>query len=208
MTVLQHLLKHQIVAIVRGADPAGVVHIAKALNDGGINILEITMNSDQPLRVINEVAQALGDKMVIGAGTVLDAQTARDAVAAGAKFILSPIVSEEVIKASKDLGVISIPGAYTATEVYTAYQFGGDIIKVFPASSPGYIKDLRAPLQHIPLLPTGGITPQNIAEFKKAGAVGFGIGSALVNTKEAITPGYLLQLTEKARAFVSALNQQ
>jgi 2-dehydro-3-deoxyphosphogluconate aldolase/(4S)-4-hydroxy-2-oxoglutarate aldolase len=206
MTVLQQILKHQIVAIIRGANPDDVVHIARALNNGGINILEITMNSEEPLRVIKEVSDALGDKMVIGAGTVLDAQTARDAVAAGAKFILSPMVDEDVIKTAKSLGVVCIPGAYTATEIFTAHRLGGDIIKVFPATSPSYIKDIRGPLPHIPLLPTGGITPQNITEFKKAGAVGFGIGSALVNTKEAITTEYLLQLTEKARAFTLALN--
>lgn len=206
MPVLQHILQHQIVAIIRGADPAGVIHIAKALNEGGIRILEITMNSEEPLRVIKEVADSLGDKMVIGAGTVLDAQTAREAVAAGAKFILSPTVDEEVIKVSKSLGVVSIPGAYTATEILTAYRYGADIVKVFPATSPSYIKDIRGPLPQIPLLPTGGITPENIAEFKKAGAVGFGIGSALVNSKEAITPEYLTQLTEKARAFVNAIN--
>jgi 2-dehydro-3-deoxyphosphogluconate aldolase/(4S)-4-hydroxy-2-oxoglutarate aldolase len=206
MSVLQQILKHQIVAIIRGADPASVVHIAQALNNGGINILEITMNSTEPLRVIKEVAETLGDKMVIGAGTVLDAQTARDAVAAGAKFILSPTVDEDVIKTAKGLGVVSIPGAYTATEILSAYRFGADIVKVFPATSPSYIKDIGGPLPQIPLLPTGGITPENIAEFKKAGAVGFGIGSALVNTKQAITPEYLAQLTEKARAFVSAIN--
>jgi 2-dehydro-3-deoxyphosphogluconate aldolase/(4S)-4-hydroxy-2-oxoglutarate aldolase len=206
MTVLQQILKHQIVAIIRGASPAAVVHIARALNNGGINILEITMNSEDPLRVIREVTEALGDKMVIGAGTVLDAQTAREAVAAGAKFILSPTVIEDVISTTKSLGAVSIPGAYTATEIWTAHRLGGDIIKVFPATSPSYIKDMGGPLPHIPLLPTGGITPQNIGEFKKAGAVGFGIGSALVNTKEAITPQYLEQLTNKARTFVAALN--
>lgn len=206
MTILQQILKHQIVAIIRGADPTSVLSIAKALNDGGVNILEVTMNSVEPLRVIKEVSEALGDKMIIGAGTVLDAQTARDAVAAGAKFILSPIVDEDVIKTTKSLGAVSIPGAYTATEIFTAYRLGGDIIKVFPATSPSYIKDMGGPLPQIPLLPTGGITPQNIAEFKKAGAVGFGIGTALVNTKEPVTPEYLAKITEKARAFVSALN--
>lgn len=206
MTVLQQLLKYQLVAIIRGADPAAVVHIAKALHDGGIKVLEITMNSEDPLRVIREVTDAMGDKMIIGAGTVTDAQGARDAVAAGAKFVLSPIVSEEVIKATKELGAVSIPGAYTATEIFNAYRSGGDIIKVFPAPSAEYIKNIGAPLNNIPLLPTGGITPQNIAEYKKAGAVGYGIGSALVNTRAVITPEYLAQLTEKARAFVKALN--
>lgn len=206
MSTLTQILEHKIVAIIRGANPADVIKIADALYTGGIRILEITMNSAEPLNVIKEVADKYGDKMVIGAGTVLDGETARQAVEAGAKFVLSPIVSEEVIKTAKSLGVVSIPGAYTATEIYNAYKLGGDIIKVFPANSPSYIKDIAGPLPHIPLLPTGGISVENIGGFKKAGAVGFGIGSALVNTKQLITPAYLLQLTANAQKLVAALN--
>ena len=143
--------------------------------------------------------------MVVGAGTVLDPEAARNAVLAGAKFILSPTLDPDVIKTTKSLGVISIPGAYTASEILCAYKNGADIVKVFPATSPSYIKDIAGPLPQIPLLPTGGITLENIKDFKKAGAVGFGIGSALVDTKQEITEQYLLQLTEKARRFVQAV---
>lgn len=206
MSTLSQILEHKIVAIIRGANPADVLKITDALYAGGIRILEITMNSDDPLTVIKEVAAKYGDKMVIGAGTVLDGETAKQAVAAGAKFVLSPIVSEEVIKTAQSLGVVSIPGAFTATEIYNAYKMGADIIKVFPANSPSYIKDIRGPLPQIPLLPTGGISVDNIKDFKKAGAVGFGIGSALVNTKVAVTPAYLSELTENAKKLVGALN--
>lgn len=206
MSTLSQILEHKIVAIIRGANPADVLKITDALYAGGIRILEITMNSDDPLTVIKEVAAKYGDKMVIGAGTVLDGETAKQAVAAGAKFVLSPIVSEEVIKTAQSLGVVSIPGAFTATEIYNAYKMGADIIKVFPANSPSYIKDIRGPLPQIPLLPTGGISIDNIKDFKKAGAVGFGIGSALVNTKVAVTPAYLSELTENAKKLVGALN--
>jgi len=206
MSTLSQILEHKIIAIIRGANPADVLKIAEALYKGGIRILEITMNSAQPLIVIKELNDKFGDRMIIGAGTVLDVESAKKAVAAGAGFILSPIVDAEVIKIAKSLGVVNIPGAYTATEIYYAYKNGADIVKVFPATSPSYLKDIAGPLPQIPLLPTGGVTLENIKEFKKAGAVGFGIGSALVNTKEEVTSEYLTKLTAKAQEFVKKVN--
>ncbi|MFD2962695.1 MULTISPECIES: bifunctional 4-hydroxy-2-oxoglutarate aldolase/2-dehydro-3-deoxy-phosphogluconate aldolase [Olivibacter] len=206
MSILQHIKENQLVAIVRGADPKDILSIAEALYDGGIRLLEITMNSTEPLAAIEQVSNKLGDKLIIGAGTVLDSTMAKDAIHAGAHFILSPILDKRVIETTKSLNRVSIPGAYTATEIYQAYQMGADIIKVFPATSPSYLKDIAGPLPHIPLLPTGGITIDNIANFKKAGAVGFGIGSALVDTKQQVTGQYLLNLTHTARKFVEAVN--
>ncbi len=205
MSTLSQILENKIVAIIRGLDPSHVLKVAKALHAGGIRILEITMNSEDPITAINEVAGQFGDRMVIGAGTVLDSKMAKDAVAAGAKFILSPVVAVDVINAAKELGVVSIPGAYTPTEIYAAYKSGADIIKVFPATSPSYIRDIAGPLPQIPLLPTGGITVENIKDFKQAGAVGFGIGSSLINAKQEITEEYLQQVTVKAQAFVDAV---
>lgn len=206
MSVLAQIVENKIIAIIRGANPTDVIAIVEALYEGGIRLLEITMNSAEPLVVIEQVADKLGDKMVIGAGTVLDTNMAKDAVQAGARFILSPIVDEEVINATKSLGMISIPGAYTATEIYKAHKAGADIIKVFPATSPSYLKDIAGPLPQIPLLPTGGITLDNIRDFKKAGAVGFGIGSSLVDTKQEITAQYLSMLRDRAEKFVHAIN--
>ncbi|MDM8173396.1 bifunctional 4-hydroxy-2-oxoglutarate aldolase/2-dehydro-3-deoxy-phosphogluconate aldolase [Olivibacter sp. 47] len=206
MSILQHIKENQLVAIVRGADPKDILSIAEALYEGGIRLLEITMNSTEPLAAIEQVSNKLGDKLIIGAGTVLDSTMAKDAIHAGAHFILSPILDKRVIETTKSLNRVSIPGAYTATEIYQAYQMGADIIKVFPATSPSYLKDIAGPLPHIPLLPTGGITIDNIANFKKAGAVGFGIGSALVDTKQQVTGQYLLNLTHTARKFVEAVN--
>lgn len=206
MSVLAQIVENKIIAIIRGANPVDVMHIAEALYEGGIRLLEITMNSAEPLLAIEQVADKLGDQMVIGAGTVLDANMARDAVQAGATFILSPILDEQVIKVTKSLGIVSIPGAYTATEIYNAYKAGADIIKVFPATSPTYLKDIAGPLPQIPLLPTGGVTLDNIGDFKKAGAVGFGIGSSLVDTKQEITARYLSILRDKAEKFVHAIN--
>ena len=206
MNTLERILDHKIVAIIRGAEPGDVINIAKALYNGGIRVLEITMNSADPLQVIEELAAEFGDRMLIGAGTVLDPETARSAISAGAKFILSPIVSSKTIEMTKSYGAIAIPGAYTPTEIVHAYLSGGDIIKVFPARpGPDYIKDILGPLPHIPLLPTGGINLENIKEFQNAGAVGFGIGSSLVDTNREITDEYLQTLTEKAQKFVQAV---
>ncbi|HEY6504896.1 MAG TPA: bifunctional 4-hydroxy-2-oxoglutarate aldolase/2-dehydro-3-deoxy-phosphogluconate aldolase [Chitinophagaceae bacterium] len=206
MTGLSHILKHKIVAIIRGADPGDVLEIAKALYAGGTRILEVTFNSPNALAVVKDLSVKMPEELLIGMGTVLDAATAREAISAGAKFIISPSFNVETIQATKELGAVSIPGAYTATEIVNAYNSGGDIIKVFPASSNvNYIKDIRAPLPHIPLMPTGGVSLENIGEFQKAGAVAFGIGTALVNTKEKVTGEYLKQLTEKAQRFVQAV---
>jgi len=205
MSVLAQILENKIVAIIRGSSPRDVLKIAQALYDGGVRILEITMNSDKPLAVIESLTDNLGEKMIIGAGTVLDPETARAAILAGAKFILSPIVDVKTIKMAKTYGVVNIPGAYTATEIVQAYKKGGDIIKVFPATSPDYIKNILGPLPHIPLLPTGGVNLENINEFRKAGAIGFGIGSSLVDTKKEVTAEYLSELTEKACKFVQAV---
>ncbi|HWV64300.1 bifunctional 4-hydroxy-2-oxoglutarate aldolase/2-dehydro-3-deoxy-phosphogluconate aldolase [Chitinophaga sp.] len=205
MSVLSQILEHRIIAIVRGVQPQNVLQLAEAMYKGGIRLLEVTMNSADPLAVIKEVSAKMGDKMIIGAGTVLDAATAREAAAAGARFILSPVLEPEVIKTARELGVVSIPGAYTATEIYAAYKQGADMIKVFPATSAAYIKDIMAPLPKMHLLPTGGIMPENIRDFQQAGAAGFGIGSALVNAKAAITPEYLQQLTEKSQQFIRAI---
>ncbi len=205
MSILSQILDHQIIAIIRGAKPADVVKIAEALYDGGIRIVEITMNSEDPLIAIRKAVDKLGHKMVIGAGTVLDVESANKAVTAGAAFILSPIADSSIIKAAKNLGVVSIPGAFSATEIYNAYKNGADLVKVFPATSPSYIKDIAGPLPQIPLLPTGGISLENIIAYKKAGAAGFGVGSSLVDTRQEITAQYLFQLTDKARKFVDAI---
>jgi 2-dehydro-3-deoxyphosphogluconate aldolase / (4S)-4-hydroxy-2-oxoglutarate aldolase len=208
MQILSGILENKIVAIIRGSKPEHVLAIANALYEGGIKVLEITMNSPKALHVIEEVSGALGDKVLVGAGTVLDKETAREALLAGAKFILSPTVDIETIKMTKRYGAVSIPGAFTPTEILQAYENGGDIIKVFPASSlgPGYIKDIHGPLPQIPLLPTGGIDLTNIGAYIKAGAVGVGLGSALVNSKEEVNDAYLHLLTVKARRFVGELS--
>lgn len=209
MTTLSRILEHKIVAIIRGAYPDDVLKIATALHAGGIKVVEVTLNSDKALEVIRQLSEAMNDKMLIGAGTVLDAKMTKEAINAGAKFIISPCVNKDVIKITKKLGAVSIPGAFTPTEIVNAFNRGGDIIKVFPASANvNYIKEIRAPLPHIPLMPTGGITLENIGEFLNAGAVAFGIATALVNTKEKVTDEYLKQLSVLASQFVRTVANQ
>ncbi|KOR77135.1 bifunctional 4-hydroxy-2-oxoglutarate aldolase/2-dehydro-3-deoxy-phosphogluconate aldolase [Peribacillus frigoritolerans] len=206
MNTLTHIFENKIISIVRGAKPEDTLKIAKALRDGGVRLIEITLNSPNALESIELISQELGKEMVVGAGTVLDPETARAALLAGSKFILSPTVHLETIKMTKRYGAVSIPGAFTPTEILTAYENGGDIIKVFPACvGPNYFKDIRGPLSHIPLLPTGGVTLDNITEFQKAGVVGFGIGSSLVDAKQEVNEKYLTALTQKAKSFVSAI---
>ncbi len=207
MTTLSEILNHKIVAIIRGAQADDVVHIAGALHEGGVKLLEVTLNSPGALSAISKVVSTMSAQVTVGAGTVLDAEMAKAAMNAGARFIISPSLDIETIQATKQGGAVSIPGAFTATEIYSAYKNGADIIKVFPASiGPGYLKDIRGPFPQIPLMPTGGVNLTNIREFQKAGAVAFGIGSALVDTSLKISDAYLKDLTEKAKKYVEAIS--
>jgi 2-dehydro-3-deoxyphosphogluconate aldolase/(4S)-4-hydroxy-2-oxoglutarate aldolase len=206
MQNLSQLLDHKIVAILRGMPPQETLRIAGALYDGGIRLLEVTLNSEAALPLIEELSATFKGRMLIGAGTVLNVSDATNAIAAGAAFLISPSLDIAVIKTTRDAGRISIPGAYTPTEILTAYNNGADIVKVFPAPDAAYIKNILAPLNHIRVMPTGGIDAGNIKTFAAAGAVAFGIGSALVNSKAIIDELYLTTLTNKAQQLILALN--
>jgi 2-dehydro-3-deoxyphosphogluconate aldolase / (4S)-4-hydroxy-2-oxoglutarate aldolase len=206
MESLNHILENQIVAIIRGAEPDTIIEVVQALKTGGIRTLEVTINSPEALKVIERLAAEFNNELLIGAGTVLDPQTAREALQAGAKFIISPTLNLETIATTRRYGAVSIPGAFTPTEILRAYEHGGDIIKVFPATlGPRYIREIRGPLSQVPLMPTGGISIENIREFREAGALAFGIGSSLVNTDQPVNDVYLRALIEKARKFTQAL---
>jgi len=206
MTTLEQILEHKIVAILRGCNPVNIVEISQALYEGGIRLLEITLNSPGALDAIQQVAALLGDRMVIGAGTVLTVEEVKAAVNAGARFVLSPSLDVEVIRVTRELGAVSVPGAFTATEILTAYRAGANIVKVFPASvGPAYFRDIRGPLPQIPLMATGGVNLDNIREFGKAGVVAFGVGSALVPAVQGVTVDELDELTERAAGYVEAI---
>lgn len=208
MTILSQILHHKIIAIIRGVHPTDLLNVVSALQEGGIMVVEVTLNSADALRGIKNISKNFKGKMLVGAGTVLDAASAKEAIDAGAQFIISPCFDEATIRATRKQGSLSIPGAYTPTEIVNAYKAGGDIIKVFPASNPQYIKDIRGPLSHIPLMPTGGITPENILSFQDAGGVAFGVGSSLVNVKQTITRESLQHLTQTASRFVEAIQRK
>lgn len=208
MNTLQSIYDNKIIAVIRDAKEDDILNIANALYDGGINILEITAETPGFLDIISQVSNTFGDKVVVGAGTVLDPETARVAILHGAKFIFSPTVNLETIKMAKRYGAISIPGAMTPTEILTAYENGADIIKVFPANTlgPKYLKDVHGPLPHIPLMPTGGVNIDNVKDYFKFGASAVGIGSVLVDTSKQINKEELRNIKEKALQFKEAIN--
>ncbi len=206
MDTLTWILDKKIVAIIRGAEPENVPSIVESLYRGGINIVEVTMNSKSTLDVIEKISSEFENRVLIGAGTVLDTQSVNEAVDAGAKFIISPCLDKKIIRETIRLGAVSIPGAFTASEIVKAHNTGADIVKVFPASiGTSYFTDLRGPLPHIRLMPTGGVSLDNISVFHKAGAAAFGIGSALVRRTPEFTDEYLRTIEENARKFVQAI---
>jgi 2-dehydro-3-deoxyphosphogluconate aldolase/(4S)-4-hydroxy-2-oxoglutarate aldolase len=206
MKILSQILDHKIVAILRGMPPKEIMRIASALYDGGIRIVEITLNSEAALSSIEQLSHTFKDRLLIGAGTVLNTSDAANAIDAGAAFLISPSLDIDVIKITKDAGLVSIPGAYTATEILTAHNNGADIVKVFPAPDAAYIKNILAPLSHIRVMPTGGVDAGNIKAFAVAGAVAFGIGGALVNSKTIVDENYLAALKDRAEKLITALN--
>lgn len=210
MDTLKIIKETKLIAILRNADPNNILPIVKTLYKAGVRAIEVTMNSPKALESIELIANEMKGKVVVGAGTVLDSESARLAILSGATFILSPTVNKDTIRMSKKYGAVSIPGALTPTEILEAYEYGGDIIKVFPTTTmgPQYIKDLQGPLPHIPLLPTGGVDLNNVEDFIKAGAVGVGLGSALVNTKVEITDGYYDDLEKTAQSFYNKVNSE
>jgi 2-dehydro-3-deoxyphosphogluconate aldolase/(4S)-4-hydroxy-2-oxoglutarate aldolase len=206
MTSLEQILRYKIVAILRGCAPERVMDIVAALAEGGVRLLEITLNSPGALDLIRRVAGTMGDRLLVGAGTVVTPEEAELAIDAGAKFILSPSLDVETIQVTKELGAVSVPGAFTATEILMAWRNGADIVKVFPASvGASYLRDLRGPLPQIRLMPTGGVNLNNIREFRAAGAVAYGIGSALVPAGQETTTEALDALKQRAADYINAL---
>ena len=207
MDTLQTIYDKKVFAILRGVEFNDLLPVAEALYAGGIRLLEITLNSPRALEGISRVREHFdgrADRLLVGAGTVLHVDAARAAIDAGSQFIISPNTDGATIKQTLALGAVSLPGAYTPTEIVNAFNAGGQIIKVFPAADPAYFKNLKAPLDKIPMMPTGGVTIDNIAAFKAAGAVAFGIGSALV-AAGAHNAASLENLSVKARALVQAV---
>jgi len=193
--------------IIRVNQAEGLVRIARALQQGELNCIEITMTTPGALRAIEEASEELTG-VLMGAGTVLDATTARQAILAGAEFLVTPTVELDVIETARRYGVVVIAGAMTPTEILTAWEAGADMVKVFPASvlGPSYLKAVRGPLPQIPLVPTGGITADNAGDFIKAGAVMVCAGGWLVDKKAVANERYEV-LTERARLLTETVSK-
>ncbi len=203
MTKLEQMRRIEacgIVAIIRANSANELIDAAAAIHEGGVSVIEVTMTTPNALQVISDVSSAYGDSVLVGAGSVLDAETARAVMLAGAEFIVSPVTKADVIEICNRYSKVVIPGAFTPTEILAAWEAGADYVKVFPSSGVGasYIKDVKAPLPHIPLVPTGGINAENAAEFIAAGATALGVGSSLVNN-QLIESGQFGSLTERAK---------
>jgi 2-dehydro-3-deoxyphosphogluconate aldolase/(4S)-4-hydroxy-2-oxoglutarate aldolase len=183
-----------------------LIQVAKAIKAGGVAIIEFTMTTPNALGIIEESAREFGDEVLLGAGTVLDAETARAAILAGAEFIVGPTLDPGVIEVCRRYSKVVIPGAFSPTEILTAWQWGADFVKVFPATlgGPSYLKAIREPLPQVKLIPVGGVSLENVADFIKAGAVAAAVGGNLVK-KRAIAEGNFAELTETARQFVAAI---
>lgn len=207
---LREMKKHKIIAIARGIDSRKILDTAEALYEGGIRFIEVTFNPNDPkpsidtLKSIELLSTNFRDKIYVGAGTVLNESQVNAAYGAGAKYIISPNTDEKVIAKTNDLGLISIPGALTPTEMNYAFTMGADVVKLFPSGLFGvaYIKALLAPLSHIPVCAVGNITEENIRDFFAAGVTSVGIGGNLVSNK-LINLGEFNRLIEIAKRFVS-----
>lgn len=181
--IVQQIESTGVVAIIRASGSEELIDVVNALREGGLTCIEVTMTTPNALEVIARARRQVGETAAIGVGTVLDPETARAAIMAGAQFVVAPILDLQTIETCRRYSVPVIPGAFTPTEIVRAWQAGADFVKVFPTSSVGakYIRDIRGPLPQIKLIPTGGIDLQNAAEFIKAGATALGTGSSLVS---------------------------
>ncbi|HNZ36198.1 MAG: bifunctional 4-hydroxy-2-oxoglutarate aldolase/2-dehydro-3-deoxy-phosphogluconate aldolase [Candidatus Marinimicrobia bacterium] len=205
-TITAKLIESGLVAVIRLDSGEKLPGIISALRQGGINALEITMTTPGALEIIKNFAAQTGKDFLIGAGSVLDAETARLAILNGAQFIVGPIFNPEVIRMCHRYDKPAIPGAFTPTEILTAWEQGADLVKVFPTTAlgPSYIKDILGPLPQVKLLPTGGVTLENAAEFIRSGACCLGVGTALLN-KKMIAADDWQALAKHAEAFRSAV---
>jgi 2-dehydro-3-deoxyphosphogluconate aldolase/(4S)-4-hydroxy-2-oxoglutarate aldolase len=207
--VLARIREVGLLPVIRAESPAEAARVIDAIRAGGVSLLEITMTVPGAVHLIEELSGRFGADAVVGAGTVLDPETARACILAGAQFVVSPSLNLETIACCRRYGVAVLPGALTPTEVVAAWQAGADMVKVFPCGAVGgasYVKALKAPLPQIDLVPTGGVSLETAADFIKAGATALGVGADLVDMK-ALRAGQDGSITERAREFVAIVKQ-
>ncbi len=207
--IMQHMHELGLVPVLRASSAQEAIAIADAILAGGVNILEVTMTVPGAIRVIEQLANHHGEKLLLGAGTVLDAETARNCILAGAQFIVSPALDLRTIELCRRYSVPIMPGALTPTEIVTAWQAGADVVKVFPCSALGgakYLKALQGPLPQIQLIPTGGVSLSTAEEFLAAGAFALGVGGDLVDAKAA-REGRTSIITENAQKYIAIVKK-
>lgn len=206
--ILRVIIDCGVVAVVRVESTREALEVCPAIARGGVKPVEVTMTVPNAIDVIKEFKSTVKDEVLVGAGTVLDPETARVAILAGVDYIVTPTLNLKVIEMCHRYGIVVIPGAFTPTEILTAWEAGADIVKVFPAgvAGPQYLKDIKGPLPQVRLLPTGGVTLENTPDFIKAGAVAVAVGTALVDKKLVAEKKFDL-ITERARQFVEAVRK-
>jgi 2-dehydro-3-deoxyphosphogluconate aldolase/(4S)-4-hydroxy-2-oxoglutarate aldolase len=197
-----------VIAIIRAQSSDQLIAAADAVEAGGVKVIEVTMTTPGALGVIEKATRRYGQDVLFGAGTVLDAETARAAILAGAGFIVAPTLDLESIALCNRYGIPVIPGCYTPTELLTAWESGADMLKLFPASfgGPDLVKAIMAPLPQLEILPVGGVSLNTAAEFIKKGAAALGIGSSLIN-QEVLDAGDWAELTRRAAAFIQEVKR-
>src|SRR5215216_4780202 len=207
--VVKQIKEIGVIPVVRATTSDEAMRAIDAIREGGISVLEITMTVPGAVGLIEEVAARFGRDVLVGAGTVLDAETAKACISAGAQFIVSPALNTETIAHCREQDVVVMPGALTPTEVVQAWNAGADFVKVFPAGAvggAGYLKALKAPLPHIELVPTGGVSLKTAGDFIRAGAAALGVGADLVDIK-AIREGQSALITERAKQFIEIVRE-
>lgn len=204
--VVARIAAHGAVAVVRLPESRAAMDAVRAVHAGGVAVIELTLTTPGALGIIAELARWAPDEVLVGAGSVLDADAARRAVDAGARFVVSPVCRRAVIDEAHRLGVPAMPGGYTPTELLAAHDAGADVVKVFPAETlgPAFVKGVLAPMPFLRLMPTGGVTPENAGDWLRAGAIAVGLGSALVDPR-LVAAGDLATLTARARTLTASV---
>ena len=204
--ILEEILKRKAVAVLRVKEADKLAKVIEAIYAGGISVAEITMTVPNAIQLIEQMSNKLDKNIIIGVGSVLNSKTAEDAIKAGARYVVSPIFKKEIIDTAHKFDVPAMPGCFTPTEIQIAYEYGADIVKVFPADVVGmeFFKAILAPMPHLKLMPTGGVILTNAGDWLKAGACAIGIGSALLD-KKAIQENNFSKLTDNAKTIMKSI---
>ncbi len=205
--IVENIIELKAVAVIRMEDPSKLIKVAEAIYEGGVKAIEITMTVPNAIETIALASKEIGDKVLIGVGSILNQEMAQKAIDAGAKYVVSPIFKKEIIERSHKNDIPAMPGTFTPTEAQLAWEAGADIIKIFPADVLGmsFIKGMKAPMPHLKVMPTGGVSLTNAGEWLKAGACAVGVGSALIDKKAILEENYTV-LTKNAKQIMESIN--